>query len=238
MESLEPMREVAANLSLAVEEIKTMEHQLGAQRESVAYKIETSFEEFHIIIERHKQKLLEEANKKVSEKMKNLQGQKKSMSISSAEVQSIVDYTQQCVKHCSDNEVMCVHAEIGSRIKREIEEHKSRRNFTPVEDVDVGVEVRCAEALEHLFQTQAKITQLPVSRISSKAELCKLSEVILHTTQLCNKPAKHGVKIDCQLKSLPHGSLIKSKAKKIGADQYSHPVHTHSPRPIRTYSLS
>ena len=85
MESQKPMREVATTLSLAVEEIKTMEHQLVAQGESVAYKIETSFKEFHTIIERHKQKLLEEANKKVSEKMENLQGQKKNMSISGAE---------------------------------------------------------------------------------------------------------------------------------------------------------
>ena len=42
----------------------------------------------------------------------------------------------------------------------------------------------------------------------------------MHTTKLCNKPEKHTVKIDCHLKSLPHGSLIKSKTKKIGTDQY------------------
>ena len=117
-----------------------------------------------------------------------------------------------------------MHAEIGSRTKQEIEEHKSGRNLTPVEDVDIGVEVRCAEALKQLFQTQTKIIQLPIRLVikmmSSKAEDCKLSEVILHTTKLCNKPEKHTFKIDCYLKSLPHGSLIKSKAKKIGADQY------------------
>ena len=60
--------------------------------------------------------------------------------------------------------------------------------------------MRCAEALEHLFQTQAKITQLPVSlvvnRISSKAEVNHLSEVILHTS----KPT--------------------TNIKDIGADQY------------------
>ena len=179
MENLKPLTEVASCLSLVVEDIQTTEHLLAAQGQSVANKIKTSFEEFHTIIERHKEQLLAEARRKVSEKMENLQGQKKNMSISGAEVQSIVDYTEQCVKHCSDDEVMCVHAEIGSRIKQEIEEHKSRRNLTPVEEVDVGVEVRCAEALEHLFQTQAKITQLPVSlvinRISSKAEVNHLS---------------------------------------------------------------
>ena len=225
MESLKPLREMAACLTLAVEDIQTTEHQLAAQGKSVANKTETSFEEFHTIIERRKQKLLKEAETKVSEKMENLQGQKKNMSISGAEVQRIVDYTQQCVKHCSNDEVMCVHAEIGSRIKQEIEEHKSGRNLTPVEDVDVGVEIRCAEALEHLFQTQAKITQLPVSlvinTISSKAEVNHLSEVILYTSKFCdNKQTRRALHIDCHLKSLLNASPITTNIKDIGADQY------------------
>ena len=224
MESLKPLGEMLAGLSLAVEDLQTMEHLLAAQGESVANKIETSFEELHTIIERRKQKLLKEAKRKVSEKMANLQGQKKNMSISGAEVQSIVDYTQQCVKHCSDGEVICVHAEIGSRIKQEIEKHKSGRNLTPVEDVNIGVEIMCAEALEHLFQTQTKITQLPfnlvINRISSKAEVSHLSEVILCTSKLCNMQTMHALQIDCHLKSLHNASPITTNIKDIGADQY------------------
>ena len=118
-----------------------------------------------------------------------------------------------------------MHAEIGSRIKQEIEEHKSGRNLTPVEDVDVGVEVRCAEALEHLFQTQAKITQLPVSlvinRISSKAEVNHLSEVILYISKLFNnKPTRRALHIDCHLKSLLNASPTTTNIKDIGANQY------------------
>ena len=225
METLKLMREIVASVSLAVEEIQTTEHLLAAQGQSVANKIETSFEEFHTIIERRKEQMLEEARRKVSEKMENLQRQKKDMSISGAEMQSIVDSTEQCVKHCSDDEVMCVHAEIGSRIKQEIEEHKSGRNLTPVEEADLGVEVRCAEALEHLFQTQAKITQLPVSlvinRISSKAEVNHLSEVILYTSKFCNnKQINRALHIDCHLKSLHNASPITTNIKDIGADQY------------------
>ena len=225
MENLKLLSEVTASLSLAMEDIQTTEHELAAQGESVANKIETSFEEFHTIIERRKQELLEETRRKVSEKMANLQGQKMNLSISGAEVLSIVDYTERCVKHCSDDEIMCLHAEIGSRIQQEIEEHKSGRNLTPVEEVDVGVEVRCTEALEHLFQTQAKITQLPISlvinRISSKAEVNHLSEVILYTSKLFNnKQTRRALQIDCHLKSLHDASPITTNIKDIGADQY------------------
>ena len=62
---------------------------------------------------------------------------------------------------------------LGVESSKKFKEHKSGRNLTPVEDVDIEFEVRCAEALEHLIQAQAKLTQLPVSlvinRISSKA---------------------------------------------------------------------
>ena len=225
MESLKPLSEMVASLSLAVEDIQTTEHLLAAQGDSVANKIKTSFEEFHTIIERQKKKLLKEVERKVSEKMENLHGQKKNMSISVAEVQSIVDYTNRCVKHCSDDEVMCMHMEIGSRIKQEIREHKSGWNLTPVEDADIGVEIMCAEALEHLFQTQAKITQLPVSlvinTISSKAEVNHLSEVILYTSKLCdNKQTRCALQIDCHLKSLHNVSPITTNIKDIGANQY------------------
>ncbi len=52
-----------------------------------------------------------------------------------------------------------MHTDIRRQIKREIEEHsKSGRNLEPVEEVDMGVEVRCEEELQQLCQEKAKIT--------------------------------------------------------------------------------
>ena len=74
-------------------------------------------------------------------------------------------------------------------------------------------------------RTQAKITQLHVSlvinRISSKAEVNYLSEVILHTSKLCNnRKTRCVLQIDCHLKSLLNASPITTNIKDIGADQY------------------
>ena len=49
--------------------------------------------------------------------MDRLSVQEKTLSLASAEVQSVVDYTEQCVRHCTDNEVMSMHAEIRRRIE-------------------------------------------------------------------------------------------------------------------------
>ena len=74
----------------------------------------------------------------------------------------------------NDNEIMSMHAEIRRGTERKIDEHSksgrslerieqeieersmSRRSLEPVEKVDIGVEVRCAEALQQLCQTQTQ----------------------------------------------------------------------------------
>ena len=50
--------------------------------------------------------------------MEKLSLQEKNLSLASAGVLSVVDYTEQCVRGCTDNEVMSMHAEIRRRIAR------------------------------------------------------------------------------------------------------------------------
>ncbi len=62
------------------------------------------------------------------------------MSFASGEVQSIIDYTERFVSHCSDNEVMSLHADIKTQIQREMEEHsKSERTLETEEEADIAI---------------------------------------------------------------------------------------------------
>ena len=163
LEKLEPLKTQSSSLSHAVEEVRTTKQELEAQRYTVANTIKTSFKELRDILDNCERELLGEADRLIQEKMDRLSVQEKTLSLASAEVQSVVDYTEQCVRHCTNNEVMSTHAEIRIRIEREIEEHcKSGRSLEPVEEVDIGVEVRCDEALQQLCQIQANIIQLPI----------------------------------------------------------------------------
>ena len=100
MESLKPLREVEDSLSRALEEVCDTEREVEAQGDSVANTIETSFEELRTILETRKQQLLVEAGRRVREKMEKLKGQEKNLSIASAEVRSVIEYTEQCVRLC------------------------------------------------------------------------------------------------------------------------------------------
>ena len=156
MGKLKPLRELKVSLSHAVVKVQTTRCEVEAQGLSVAKDIRTSFLELQKILDDHKRELLEEATKRVQEKVDRLSLQEEGLSLACAEVQSVLDHIEQCVGHHTDSEFMGMHAELACQIQRGIEEHNEGVvSLEPVEEVDVGVEVRCAEALQQLCQTKA-----------------------------------------------------------------------------------
>ena len=229
LEKLEPLKTQSSSLSHAVEEVKNTKQELEAQQDTVANTIKTSFKELRDILDNRERELLGVADRLVQEKMDRLSVQEKNLSLVSAEVQSVVDYTEQCVRHCTDNEVMSMHAGIRRRIEREIEEHsKSERSLKPVEEMDIGVEVRCAEALQQLCQTQTNIIQLIVPakctvtmEDSKKHEVNKASNATLVTQLSSNNISRRHCKVSCSLRSLYNNVITECKVGQTGAGKYS-----------------
>ena len=229
LENLNPLKSQRESLMKAIDNVQTSLLELKAQGGSVASSIQTSFKDLREILDNHEQELLVEAAGIVQQKMDKLSIQEKNLSLASAEVQSVVDYTEQCVRHCTDNEVMSTHAEIRRRIEREIKENsKSGRSLEPVEDVDVGVEVRCAEALQQLCQTQANIIQLidlakctVTMDDTTKHKVKKISNATLVTRLSSNKILRRHCKVSCSLRSLYNNVITECKVGQTGAGQYS-----------------
>ena len=227
LENLSPLKIQRESLAKAIDNIQTTKQELKAQGGSVASRIQTSFKELREILDKREQELLVEATGVVQQKIDRLSVQEKTLSLASAEVQSVVDYTEQCVRHCTDNEVMSTHAEIRRRIEREIKEHsKSGRSLEPVEELDVGVEVRCAETLQQLCQTQANIIQLidPAKctvTMEDKHEVNKTSNATLVTRLSSNKISRRHCKVSCSLRSLYNNAITECKMGQTGAGQYS-----------------
>ena len=226
LEELDPLRELSASLSHAVEEVQTTKQEVEAQGEAVANSIQTSFDELHKILENRKQKLLHKAKVIVQEKSDKLLMQEKNLSLAKTEVQSVLDYTAGFVSHCSDNEVMSMQAEITSRIKHEIEEHgKADGTIEPVEEADVGVEVvRFAEDLQQLCQTQAMIIALPVVRtveISPVNQVQSLCEATLIATFSNSYSLKKKIDVKSHIKSLSNKDVISCDVDQTSAGRYS-----------------
>ncbi len=229
LENLSPLRAAAVALSGAVTDIQTTKQEVEAQGNSVANTIHTSFNQLQLLLDKHKQQLLHQAANQVQQKIDKLTAQEKSLSVATAEVQSIVDYTERFVGHCSDNEVMSMHTEIRRRIQQEVGEHsKSGRSLEPVEEADMGVEVRWDEALQELCQSKAKITRLALDPAqctvkgegTHTAEVNQTAEMTL-TTKLTNKKTtRRRAVVVSELKSLYDGSVVKCEVDLSGPGEY------------------
>ena len=231
IQHLEPLRERTTNLSCAIKEIQTTKSEVKEQRKSVATSINSSFDQLQQIIERRRKKLLAEAEEKETSKLEHLSGQEKSLSTACAVVQSVIEYTEQCVDHAGDDEILCMHGELLSRIDREIEEQqKEERNLEPVEEADMAVEVSCVEELKQLCQTKAKITQLPIdptqctvtlegAKIAVVGKISESSFVV--SKNLSNgRPTNRRCDIECCFKSLANGSTTKCQVNLIKGNEY------------------
>ena len=230
LDNLNPLRSQRESLAKAIDNVQTTKQELKAQGDSVANSIQTSFKELQEILDKREQELLVKAAGIIQQKMDKLSIQEKTLSLASAAVQSAVDYTEQCVRHCTDNEVMSMHAEIRRRIEREISEHgKSRRSLDPVEEADMRVEVTCAETLQQLCKTQANIVQLPIDpakctvimKDSTKHEVNITFNATLVTRFSSNKISRRNCKVSCSLKSLCNNVITKCKVGQTGAGKYS-----------------
>ena len=226
IQQLEPLKEVYANLSHAVEEIQTTKSEIEAQGDSVANEIVNSFEELHTIIKNRKQELLKEAAMKVTEKLERLSVQAKSLSTDRAVVQSVIEYTEQSIEHSTEDEIMCMHVKVESRIDQEVKEHpKEGRSLDPVEEVDIGAEVNYAEDLKQLCQT---ITQLPIDPERcvlsgdgvNMAEINKATKLFLKTKLTNGRDTRRKHAIRCHLKSLVYGSIVKCNVDLIHGNEY------------------
>ena len=226
IQQLEPLRKSQRSLSCAIKEIQTTIAEVEDQGGSVANTIKSSCAELHAIIDNHQESLLREAATRVQQKVKCLSGQEKSLSTAYASAQSVIEYTEQCLEHSPNDKVVCMRVEMQSRIDREIQEQrKEGENLAPVEVVDMGVEVSCAEDLKQLCLTKAKIIQLPIDATKCMitgegVEVSKMSEFRVVTALSNGKPTKKPGVIECCLHSLAKDSTTKCTVNLIQGGEY------------------
>ena len=232
LQQLDPLRESCSNMLRAAVSVHTTISEVEDQGDYVTKHIKSSFAEFRKIIDYREQELLTETATKVKRKCKRLSVQEKALSIACAAVESVIDYTEHCVKHSADDEIMCMHTEIQSHINREMEEQqqKERKDLEPVEEVDLGVEVNCAEDLKQFCQTKTEITQLHIdaaksSVIGESAKSAEVNKASQYHFQLFPKlsngrPPKQACVVACSLKSLADDTITQCRVELIESNNY------------------
>ena len=211
LEDIKCIKYQQTEFSDAIEKVHAIGLEVETQKESAINNLHTSFKELHNILERREQELVDDATTIAQEKLHKLSQQEKTLSLASAELQSVVDYTERCVSLSTDNELVSMDTDIRKTIQQKMQEHsKSGRSLEPVEEADMAVDVTCTEALQQLCLSQANITTAvdPAKctvDVTAPAEVGKPYAGKL-TTRLSNgKPNNRKCKVTCHIKSLYDG---------------------------------
>ena len=227
LEDIQPLKDLKCTIFKAGEKIHATTLEIEAQKQASISNLHTSFKELHNILERREQELVEDATTIAQQKLQKLSQQEKTLSLASAELQSVVDYTERCVSLSTDNELVSMDTEIRKTIPQKIQEHsKSGRSLEPVEEADMAVEVTCADDLRQLCLTQANVTTAvdPVKYtvdLTAPAEVGKPYVGTL-TTRLSNgKPNSRKCKVTCHIKSLYNGVTTDCAIDEDGPGRYS-----------------
>ena len=227
LEDKQTMKDLLDELVKAGEKIHVTKLEIEAQEQASINKLQTSFKELHNILEECEQELVEDATTIAQQKLQKLSQQEKTLSLASAELKSVVDYTERCVSLSTDNELVSMDTEIRKTIQQKIEEHsKSGRSLEPVEEADMAVEVTCAMALQQLCLTQANITPAvhPAKctvDLTAPAEVGKTYVGTL-TTRLSNGKPNYGkCKVTCHINSLCNGVTTDCAIVRDGPGRYS-----------------
>ena len=220
IQRLEPLRVTKKNFLLAVDEIRASKSDLDELGQSAVTEIKKSFAELRQVLNDREEELLQECEAKVASKKENLSDQEKDLSMASSSVQSVMDFTEQCMEHSTDEDVLSKHVELLDRVDREIAEQE--KNLQPVEEVNFAVKVSLLEELKQLCQTKAKITQLlpQCSVYIKKAEVNKVCEAIVKVNLSNGRPTYQECTIDYELKQLASGDIIKCEVNKIKGNEY------------------
>ena len=217
IQKLHQLKKAKSNLMQAVKEVQSSKSEVETQGQSVLSCIGVKFDELCRVIETRRKELLAEAARAVSQKLENLSAQEKELVSSCAVVQSVIDYTEQSVEHSAGHELVAAHAEIVSRIDREIEEQcrLAEKSLAPVEEANLAAEVSIVEDLKQLCQADSKITQLSIlsGEGLKSAEVNKMFGFRVTVES-------NATNVKCQLKSLADGSYAECKVEAIKSGVY------------------
>ncbi len=178
VEALQPLKKVKQSLSETLTMISEIERDIHEQKKAATNKIEASFKELHSILEVRKQQLLEEVKGQTGQQIEKLAVQKKQLSTTSEEVRSVINHTEQCMRLCSDEEIMSMLSDVTSRIQAQIEECHGRETDMEIsEKEDIIVEVECAEALQQFCQENTWTANTSIADMLEVVEIPKTMEV-------------------------------------------------------------
>ena len=116
-ESVAPLRQATTKIAAAITDVQTAQMQVDDNLATVSTTIERSIDEMIATLQQRKQALLAETSALSEKKRRVLNAQEKSLSISLAEAQSLLDFVDRSVQNASDGELLLMQQQMKSGVE-------------------------------------------------------------------------------------------------------------------------
>ena len=164
--NLVQLKEIQASLQQVTDIIEYTKSDIETQTTSITAKINQSFDEFHDLIEQHKQNLLEKASSVAKGKVDELHVQEKDFTIALNTIQSLVDFVEQNIENATEEELMSIHVQMLNRIDEEARKHQQVCvDLEPVQKPGVMLKVGGMEKLRRLCEEEICLFECSVGKI-------------------------------------------------------------------------
>ena len=223
------LRSLKESMLSSLQRMESTRQDIEEQGDDVATSVQNSFTELQSLLESRKQQLLEEVKSLVKQKTTNILKREQTMSRACVTVDSIIDYTERCVQHCADDEMMLMQADISKKIKLDLDPFTRHEELDgQTIEADLGFEMTCKGEIQTLCQTKCRLGQIPIDASkcvvvgsdSLREEVLQPASVTLIVKLANGKTTNHSINIGAQLQSLSKASVVKCSVSKVKYGEY------------------
>ena len=206
---LASLRDIQITIHDAANCMRETKVRISKQGEMITASVHQLFEMFREVLNHYEQELLVKASTAVEKKIKRLSVQEESMNVSSAMIQSLIDFVEKNIVNAVEEELVSQHSQLLLRIK---DAGNIILNLKPVAEPDMVVSMISSKDLKQLFKAKADVS-IPTIAVHAKVKnegKCEVGKVLKIKLQPENVQTNLDI-IECQLRSAHDGSTVPAK---------------------------
>ena len=173
-DSLTPLQRVQANIAGANKKLAGTKTQVGSQEEEVCKSVEQCFCQFKAVLEQQETELVKKVRTLAKEKKDVLTAQMKGLETAQREIQSLVEFVERNVENTSDQDLMCICAQLQSKVK-EGEKRHEQLSLDPTTTADISY---CPPSPDEILRDLGEVFRLSFT-LPSSFQLGKPSTAVL-----------------------------------------------------------
>ena len=232
-QNLIPLKKLHGDITEALKGIETTKGNVCDQGTYVAEHVDQCFERLFEILTKRQHELLDEAERRVRQKMEDLNTQERNLEAVAAKVQRLVDFVEQNLEVLSNEELLSANKQLLHQMEEEQGRHK-QLDLEPIEHANLAVNISCDGMISTICRQKAQVYLFPWQKENEvfMAEIHKeTTQYVMDYSDFSHRQVKP---IKAMLRSLVDGSVVKTDVVKTGKGLYE---VTYCPRVRGRHSL-